>query len=421
RLAWLATGIAFGLALANHHTTAIVLPATLWLLWQRRDPKDAAMFAAGATAGALPALLVLAKALAPEPFPYISAGEPGLAFDWSRFLVDGTAVPSTLRYLLRIDFGTFAMATHPASSTMPLIPPAFMLFVESLPENIGWTGVLLVVTGFFSMVRDWRANLHWFLTLGTATVFVLLIRLPVNDNIVDVIRRQLAIPLIALIPFIHAGLQTLATAPLRKGRRKNNSKNWQRATFTLAALLTTSHVAMQFPQIRRDQRNFPEWHFKSSLSGLPPGALVITASDDHIFGFSYAQASLGLRPDVRILNLLEWGTPRQRSLSLARTGITPDEDLIALNRGQLVRTLASREPVWIIDPPQKPWPDYLARATCRGPFLVLDLQEGVPQNPPEWKQVAYQKRPSELWLPWDRMMLRQHEDCGADKSQPATP
>ena len=171
--------------------------------------------------------------------------------------------------------------------------------------------------------------------------------------------------------------------------------------------LVASQALMTLPDARRDLRTFPEQHFTGALNLLPPGALVVAASDEEIFGLSYAQIALGIRPDVRILNLLEWSNPAKRNHILARTGIDPNS-LIDLNRGELIGMLATREALWIIDAPLPPRPEYLAAAPCVGPYLILDLRKN-----PEFRhnQPVIPPQKSKPWFASDQSLLDKYTSC----------
>jgi hypothetical protein len=429
RWIWAITGLSFGLALANHHTTAIALPATLWLLCKKSQRQHALIFATAAMAGAVPVLRIFHEAFSPTPFTITTPGKPGLAFDWMRFLHPQaqetflSQLSHAIRYLLRSDFGTFALAQHPASATMGAIPDAMRLFLTSLPENIGWIGVAIAALGAVSMARNWKENLHWFLTAGTAVFFVMLIRLPVNNSLVDIIRRQLAIALLAMIPFLFRGfseLFTLTTAKIEERSQKQFRKGIAGYLFAALALLSIANIGFNIPKVRRDLRNFPERHFKHALEILPPGSLAVAASDDHVFGFSYAQTVLGVRPDVRILNLLEWTSSQQKKRALTRTGIDAGgitgPALETLNRGEIIQALSQREPVWIIDPPRRPWPDFLNKAICASPWLVLDMRSNrldpdIARSIRDSAASFAKPDPGQLWLALDHEIASQYRTC----------
>jgi hypothetical protein len=141
---------------------------------------------------------------------------------------------------------------------------------------------------------------------------------------------------------------------------------------------------------------------------------VVAASDEEVFGLSYAQVALKVRPDVRVLNLLEWRDLPWRRQVLERVGINPS-GLENLNRGELIGMIAAREPVWIIDPPMPPRPGYLANAPCIGPYTVLDLrrsaitsakQENKPMPPPR-----DDFHPESMWLGSDQSLAEKYLSC----------
>lgn len=400
RWLWLFSGAAFGVGLANHHTTAIALPAAFWGLWQAHRNQKAARpffyFLLGAAAGALPVALIVMRSIHPQEFAATSATGPVPAFEWA--LVD------PLRYLLRTDFGTFSLAQgklnmNSASNS------AVVLFLSDLPKNLGWFWIICAIHGAFSLRRHIGMSIFFYSTLFTAILFLLLNRFPADQNFIDIIRRFHPFVLLTILPFMAAGLadfmrlvSQMAPAP--------NQRMIKIFGLILSGLIF-AQALMTLPDARRDLRTFPEQHFTGALNLLPPGALVVAASDEEIFGLSYAQVALGVRPDVRILNLLEWSNPAKRNHILARTGIDPNS-LIDLNRGELIGMLATREALWIIDAPVPPRPDYLAAAPCVGPYLILDLRKN-PEVRQNQRLIPPQK--SKPWFASDQSLLDKYTSC----------
>ena len=404
RWLWLCSGAAFGLGFANHHTTAIALPAALWALWHAHRNQKAARpllhFIFGAALGALPVALIVFRLTRLQEFAATSATGPVPAFEW----VTGSS--NVLRYLLRSEFGTFSLAQSKASSIISAditsFASAIRLFLTDLPKNLGWFWILCVLHGGFSLRRLKNMRIYFYLTFLTAICFLLLNRFPADKNFIDIIHRFHPFVLITLLPFLAVGLADFM-------RMLSKSRYALAILFALSALVALQAVTT-LPEARRDLRKFPEQHFTLALNLLPPGALVVAASDEEIFGLSYAQVALGIRPDVRILNLLEWSNPAKRNHVLARIGVDPSS-LINLNRGELIGMLATREALWIIDPPLPPRPDYLAAAPCVGPYLILDLRKHP--EPRHNQPITPRSDPqnSAPWLATDQSLLDKYINC----------
>ena len=407
RWLWLLSGAAFGLGFANHHTTAMALPGALWCLWQASLKKNSAgqfrlsalgYFLIGAVIGALPIVLILIKTLNPQEFAATSATGPVPAFDWV------TSVSDPLGYLLRTEFGTFSLAQNKAAANLTSLA-ALQLFLSDLPKNLGWFGIICAGHGFIVMIRNRKFGLPFYLpfsfTLFAGMAFLILNKFPADTDFIDIIRRFHPFVLMTFLPFMAAGLSDFWRR-LMQWRPKASA-----AIAAILGALLAGQIMLTLPDARRDQRTFAEEHFIRALNLLPPGSLLVAASDEEIFGLSYAQVALGIRPDVRILNLLEWSHPIKRQQVLARIGIDPSS-MINLNRGELIGILATREPLWIIDPPIPPRPDYLASAPCIGPYLILDLRKN-----PEIKQsqAIVPSLDSRPWLASDQSLLDKYLSC----------
>lgn len=404
KIMWALAGASFGLGFANHHTTAIALPGALWCLWQagrearheegsgkpirRGLTANAVFFAAGSLAGALPVLVVVYRTLYPQDFMATTAAAPVPAFDWV------SASSSPLRYLLRADFGTFSLAPGKVADARTALG-GLRAFARDLPANTGWFWIVATLHGAFMIRRRKSCAVPFAAAAVTAVVFLGLMRVDPDSETIDVVRRFHPFILITMMPLMAAGIADLA------------QRVRHRVLTGIMTALVAAQVFMTLPVARRDHHTFPEEHFKSALEMLPPGSLVVAASDQEIFGLSYAQVTLGIRPDVRVLNLLEWGAPEKRARVLARVGIDP-ASMITLNRGELIGMIATREPAWIIDAPMPPRPAYLAKSPCVGPFLVLDLRAKpeIRENRPVQPQTT-----SRPWFMTDQSLLEKYESC----------
>jgi hypothetical protein len=410
RWLWMLSGAAFGVGLANHHTTAIALPAALWGLWQAHRNQKAARpffnFLIGAAIGALPVALIVIRSINPQEFTATSATGPVPAFEWvtapSHGLPDLVLDP--LRYLLRTEFGTFSLAQSKASLNSAS-DSALVLFFSDLPKNLGWFWIICAMHGAFALRRRAVLRIYFYFTLFTAMAFLLLNRFPADQNFIDIIRRFHPFVLITIMPFMAAGLADFMRLISQMAPASN--QRMIKIFGLLLSGLVAGQALMTLADARRDLRTFPEQHFTGALNLLPPGALVVAASDEEIFGLSYAQVALGIRPDVRILNLLEWSNPAKRNHILARTGIDPNS-LIDLNRGELIGMLGTREALWIIDAPLPPRPEYLAAAPCLGPYLILDLRK----NPEiRHNQPVIPPQKSKPWFASDQSLLDKYTSC----------
>ena len=402
RWLWLGSGAAFGLGFANHHTTAIALPGAMWCLWRAyRDQKTSRSFINfifGALIGASPAALILFRTLNPQEFSGTFAAGPLPAFDWI------TTTTNPFRYLLRMDFGIFSLSQSKAVAN-EINDSALFLFISDLPKNLGWIWIISAIQGIFTLRHHRNSATALYAAMLTAAIFLLLNRFGSSPNFIDIIRRFHPFVLLTILPFMAAGLSDIVRH--LSSLEFTLSLLFKRFFVLALATLVVGQAMATLPEARRDYRTFPEQHFIRALNLPPPGSLVVVASDEEIFGLSYAQVALGIRPDIRILNLLEWGQPDKRPHVLARIGIDPNS-MLHLNRGELIGILATHEALWILDAPIPPRPDYLAAAPCVGPYLILDLRKSRESHA---NLPLIPHKNSKPWFATDQGLLDKYTSC----------
>lgn len=402
------TGLAFGLGFANHHTTAFALVSAVFafgLIFKNQTKESLSKrirpliwAVAGFLIGALPIAVVAYRILTSNDALNATPIETAPAFTWI------TSETNILSYLFRTDYGTFSLATNRPETTH-LYPTALQLFLQDfVTGNFGsfgwiWAGIssLGIVTITFGR-QKYRPIL---ISVVFAGIFLILNHLPASNDFIDIIRRFHPMILVTILPVLATGIETL-TGKIPALR--------------LILLVCSLIGAVQvLPEGRRDLRTFPEEHFTRALEIPPQDAIVIAASDEEIFGLSYGQVALKIRPDLRILNLLEWGNPDKRHQALQRIGITP-EPYKGLNRGQLVEALAKKYPLWIIDPPIPPKPQYMNNLSCAGPYEILDLRATSIAKSTK----SYLSAPVTTSQPWyasDESLLIREQNC-LEKQQP---
>lgn len=411
---WCGAGFCLGLGFANHHTTAFALVSAVIALVmttiedQRgsvaRRTRYAGFFVVGFLVGALPVALVIQRILSPVELTTTRPGAPVPAFEWV------TSSSDVIRYLLRADYGTFSLANNNPSDS-GAFPSALQLFWSDFYNgnfgSFGWLWVILTIMGALLLIRRRREMWPLMTCSIFGMVFLLLNHLPANPDFIDINRRFHPAILITLIPMLATAIETLTVGI--------PSTRW--------ILLTCAVVGgiQVMPDGRRDLRNFPEQHFTRALNIPPSGSIIVAASNEEIFGLSYAQVSLGIRPDIRILNLLDWTNPEKKHGVLTRIGIDP-EPFSDMNRGQLIEALAKKQSLWIIDSPVPPKPAYMENLPCHGPFEILDLTKssgseqaqlrpGIPNSPEQADDSPNIRLNSSPWYASDQGLLDREENC----------
>jgi hypothetical protein len=283
RRAALATGLCFGLGMANHHTTLFVLLAALAFLGvevaRRRIGMRAACLALGPAAlgGALGLLCYLY-------LPLAAAGEPAVSWGacdtWSGFW----------HHLLRRDYGTLRLVS--AGIEGKDLPPLAHVF--AFLGALGPYTCYLLPAGILLAFVAVRSAALGFLLLAfvcSGPLFLLLVNAPLDRPLLrGVVERFWILPLAFGAVLAGIGLQ-------RACRWLPRFAALAVPGLAAAALLVTNHGAA-------DHRGntFPGDYARNILRCLPPDALLLSVSDLATNTLDHALHVEGERPDVVALD-----------------------------------------------------------------------------------------------------------------------
>jgi hypothetical protein len=289
---WLGVGLALGLAVSIHPTTALLLALVLPMsrgLWPA--------LAVGLTLGLLPyAVLPL---FGPWPQPW---GDLRSLDAWWRYVT------------AQLYWGNaFALPLH-------RWPERVLAWAVLLIRQVTPLGALLILAGGREL---WRRRRPWlvgsFLTLSLITVYA------IGYNTVDS-----WVYLVAFLP--------LLVVPLGLGM------DWLFAhgvPSKLALVLPLLLLVLNYRSLSlRDDRTALTW-LSAILDQLPEGAVVLTDRDDYTFALWYATEApvarfrmpVAARPDLLVVDTRFWGYDPYRSFLTGRVGrpaVQPED--LAYNR-----------------------------------------------------------------------------------------
>lgn len=257
-----AVGLVFGLALGNHHTTILILPALLMI------PGLRARSLAFAAAGTLAGLTVYAYV------PIRAAASPPL--DWGH----ATTLDSFLHVLLRKDYGSLSLTTDGsgAGGLPELARQAArgLSFLGAAPALLAAAGAAL----WPSVSRlPRRVALAWL--LATGPLFLMLGRPGWDAQTAGALERFALLPLVGAALLAAAALQRLGPlAPYAAG--------------ALAVLGLASPASSRGDHLAHD-------YGRTLLDTLPRGALlVMDGGDDTFYSLAALRWAHGLRPDLAL-------------------------------------------------------------------------------------------------------------------------
>jgi len=276
-----------GLALANHHTITLLLPASLLFLWFSAP----GLFREGRTLAVGVSLVLVG--LTPYIYcPMAARAEPVL--NWG----NPVTLDSFVRLILRMDFGTFRLAeVTTSSSRLHQIP----VFFGSLYDQFTPLGIGLGVLGLFAMKRYRLVQAYlWLVFLFSGIFFPVFANYPTQEPLrLGVLHRFYMMPAVIFSFWIGLGVHQLLSYIEGKGRLHV----FCQAT---AACLVAGLFTWEF-NANLDETNFRDNYMAEDLAYnvllcLPENALFFVQGDMVSMGVDYFQIVLGQRTDVVKLN-----------------------------------------------------------------------------------------------------------------------
>lgn len=292
------TAFAFGLGLAHHRSTVLLLPAIIIFLWQSRAVSGSwrvklAGLMRGLILVALPSLLYALIPLRGAQMPY----------------ADVVVAPDQVLQLYRPTLRWFVQHVTGAGFSAALGSPAQPLdqLKQSLlwlVDEVSWPGVLLGVAGIIWLFRRART----LLTL-TGVAFLALFGFNLFYGIGDIRVFYISTYLIWIV-WAAAGLSAVAWVLLC---RASSTAFWR----ALAALICCAMFALpvglllqHFEQVDQRHNNRLALFWQGILDyPIPQGAILISNDRDEMTPLWYLQYVNNLRPDITGLFPLIDGGP----------------------------------------------------------------------------------------------------------------
>lgn len=275
-LVQLLLGLAVATGIANHHTVVLLAPLAVSAFLQalHRRPllalRDTLLCAGGQAVGFL---------------LYLPLLKPGEAPGWGR--TDSLA--GLVHHVLRRDYGTFSLSL----TDEPVAPWEHPLaWLSELPLRFSVLYALLAVLGLVVALRPGAQRRLRLALLGSLALagplFLSRFNLAADDPGLVVASRFHILPDTLLSVLVALGAAALP-APRR--------------LLPLALAFLLAHAAFQLPRARHDDWTVLEDHLLNVARSVEPDAVLITSSDNWLFGGRYLQYALGEGRGLSIVHL----------------------------------------------------------------------------------------------------------------------
>lgn len=294
-----------GLSLTNHQTIVLTVPSLFLLLapllWKSFKKKQLTIKTV--------LFCIIAGILGFSVYGYVfiaSSHHPILNWD------NVKDIPSLLHLILRKDYGTFSageFAVQPSLLQRFVIAKTYLaqlLFQLTIPV------IVCSILGLFYLLKKKRL-LAGSLLLGfilTGPLFIGYAGFPLTGNFYfGVNERFFILSTIFLLYFFPFGLVLLTT--LFKKITRISPVALQAVFFIIPIMLFT----LNFPKTDLSQVYVGDTYAEDLLQSLPKNSIVFLAGDTIIFNVWYANYTLGVRPDVHVLNIAgNIGSPYYKTL-----------------------------------------------------------------------------------------------------------
>ncbi len=346
------TAFIYGLGLAHHRSTLLLLPAIIVFLWQSRTWSGSwRQQLGGLTLGLiLVALPLLLYALIPLRGPHMPYADIIIAPNQIIQLYR----PTLGWFVQHITGSGFSAAFH--TPTQPL--DRIIQSLTWLVEEMSWPGILLGVIGVVWLF--FRSRL--LLTL-TGLAFLTLFGFNLLYSIGDI--RVFYIP-VYLIWAVWAGLGVSAFAWLLLSRGANDPLRRGLTALACGSLLALPILlfTQRLPQLDQSRNNHAAQFWQETLAKpIPQGAILISNDRDEMTPLWYLQYVKNQRPDLTGLFPLidtgpEWANVGQTIDSARRSGrpvflIKPMEELEIKYRTEAADSLVQIVGPAVTRPPDK--------------------------------------------------------------------
>ena len=286
-------GLAAGLALANHHTSAALCgPIAISSLLGERSlasrVKGLMLVLSGVLLGVLPYVYL----------PLAGAGQS--IYGWG----DTTTFAGFWQHLLRTDYGTFKLASARTSASLG---HNLWLYGTYLMKESCFLAPLLLVLGLFGLFRRKvaaRGPLRWAALL--TVVYLLLFHAAANLYLEYDLHQQVLSRFWIMPQLIVAMVSAIGLDEIARWR-----EGWlRRPLLALSFALVLLLPLLRYQSVDVSGDEVMERFAQADFAAMPAGSIALVR-DDLSFPLSYLKACEGVRPDVRLINRAfltrEWG------------------------------------------------------------------------------------------------------------------
>jgi len=271
---WLLCAFLLGLSFANHMTTILLVPGLAYVYFSTQ----------GWTRASWNRLLKMTVpfALALSLYVYLpvrAAQSPPLNWGY----------PATLERLLwHVSGKQYRVWIF---SSMEAAGRQFRYFIDSLPQEHAYVGLVLAVIGLPLL---WRRNRTMF--IGTLLLFVTCVLYSINYDIHD-IDSYFLLAYIGVALWAACGLYVIGTWIVGRGSRA--ARGWS----ALLLLPGVAALLLNFGKANQRDNHLVEDYTMNMFSSLQPGALVLSFQwDSWVSASYYFQLVNGMRPDLIVMD-----------------------------------------------------------------------------------------------------------------------
>lgn len=345
KLFW-AFSFVYGLALANHHTIILLVPAALWILW-RSAPEffwDAGPLRGKDRKTLGVAGLFFLVGLTPYLYlPIAALHQPAINWD------NPVTFDNFLRLISRADYGGFSpYASKAAISRVSQLPA----FFAGLYQQFTALGVALAILGLLNFKRYKILQIYLLLAFFFSGVFFVLYANAAINNplLLGVLQRFYIMPAVMVSFWIGLGIKNIFKW-IKNKKFPNVILKTAPAAVTLALLGWEFSAHIEEADFRE---NFIAEDFAHNiLLSLPEDALFFVSGDVASIGVDYLQLVEQKRPDIIALDqaklTYDWYYAQAKARFQQVTLPGERYDGAAIQNRHLIAVNIGRRPVCFMD------------------------------------------------------------------------
>jgi hypothetical protein len=278
-------GLACGLGLSNHLTIIWCTPLPVMALAQRFRGQPMAVVGAG---GAQFVLGLLIGLLPYATLPYFASHAAPAAMVWGH----AETLRGFVTHVLRREYGTFQLTTSSDTALFHVAP--VVSYLSSLPRQLGYVAFALSIPGIVMAFRRRTPGTAALLVswLLAGVLFTSRFNLPLSRELAAVIEERFhLLPTLLLVPFVAVGIDW-ATRRLALVSR-----------IAAAAGLIAVLALVTRPRVDWSRETTIERYATAAVQWTKPDAVLVGSSDTWFSAIPWVTRVLGVRPDVRYVDL----------------------------------------------------------------------------------------------------------------------